>query len=292
MFSDRAHVQVHPCWTLDRHVFDATLREHAIKNGVVFVSCSRIRSERKNAEILFDLETFDPPNPRKVSTPILIEATGRGPGFTSEARRAYHDRLVALAIDVTSPSVGDGLLRVIPTREGWWYWVDRPSPSQTLVYLTDGDLLPPSPDGLLAWLEAEGSRDNNLPKGEMTLRLHSSKGEAARPTIVDARTGIRREWGPFNRLPIGDAAFTLDPLSGSGLSRALEMANQASTSADEYLATGDPETCARLMLAFIDEYRQNLIKGRLSYNQAATRFPESTFWQRRRENGNGDIAKS
>jgi hypothetical protein len=211
----------------------------------------------------------------------VVDATGRGSGVDHYSRRSYADRLVALPLTVGCDPTGDGILRLAPTRSGWWYWMDSPATAQTLVFLTDGDLLPRSTGATLCFLEAERASEPSIPAGPLTFATASPAGPGTNPTYHDARTGIRRAWNQPRRFPIGDSAFSLDPLSGSGLVRAIRM---ASTISDVLCGEGGVPASAKVRsftVSVIEEFQRGRGAGRQFYAQAASRFPDSVFWARR-----------
>ena len=81
-------------------------------------------------------------------------------------------------------------------------------------------------------------------------------------------------------MPIGDAAYAIDPIAGTGISRGLAMAEAAADSVVAFLATGDTAPLEATALqnaeAFValDRRRQNL------YFQPGA--CPGRFWQRRR----------
>jgi flavin-dependent dehydrogenase len=82
-----------------------------------------------------------------------------------------------------------------------------------------------------------------------------------------------------NWIAVGDAARTLDPLSGQGLTVACQSAIRATE------ALLDPERAAALS-AFaahtVSAHRSHVQTG-LDYYQRENRWPRSTFWVRRHQ---------
>jgi flavin-dependent dehydrogenase len=79
-----------------------------------------------------------------------------------------------------------------------------------------------------------------------TLKRHPLYGRSFAESEViniigfrDARTSCRQCLGQGNWLPIGDAAFALNPVTGSGLTRSIASAIQASDTLSCYLKNGD-----------------------------------------------------
>jgi 2-polyprenyl-6-methoxyphenol hydroxylase-like FAD-dependent oxidoreductase len=298
-FTDLERTQLVPGWSVNRAIFDRALRERAREAGVTVGPPARIRLAREGGSepgqrpwhrpadstighrVMLVLQPADGGPERNLSASFLVEATGRGSGVDGSARRSYADRLVAIPLAMHCESAEDGILRIAPTRSGWWYWVDRAGTGPVGVFLTDGDLLPKSSVAIHEFLEAERASSPVLPSGPLALGSGSPANPRASPTIRDARTGIRRSWNQPRRFPIGDSAFTLDPLSGSGLTRAIHMAVDASAVIDNDLNALVPREYHRLIGAAIQDFQSGRETGARYYRQAAARFPDSIFWNRR-----------
>jgi flavin-dependent dehydrogenase len=216
----------------------------------------------------------------EVTASFVAEATGRraavGTAADEGARRLYLDRLVALPLDLRRERPSDRVLRLAPSPSGWWYTIGGSGVQDVAVYLTDGDLLPRQPDALAHHLERECSAAEAFIGAVSTRRI-----TPVQRLLRDARTGCRRVLWRGQWLPVGDSAFTLDPLSGSGLARGLQMADRAASAIDVYLATGELRELRELALSFCGEFAMAQTVHRRLYAKCAQRFPDSEFWRRR-----------
>jgi flavin-dependent dehydrogenase len=109
-------------------------------------------------------------------------------------------------------------------------------------------------------------------------------GRAGRPVRWSATShrlvrGVQPGRGTFPWLAVGDAALAVDPISGSGVVRALRTAAQA---ADALLAalSGDGEAVPAYDRG-LDEACTRYLIERLGYYEAEGRYPDAPFWQRR-----------
>jgi flavin-dependent dehydrogenase len=99
--------------------------------------------------------------------------------------------------------------------------------------------------------------------------------------IRDARTTCRRRLWRGRWLPIGDAAFAVDPISGAGLTRSIEMAISAAECVAEFLKTGCTKAIQRFATLNTLAFTESLSVLRQVY---ATRMDSNRphpFWQRR-----------
>lgn len=218
---DRAHVMgPHgSAWHVDRRAVDQMLAEAAQDAG------ANLRAGWPVTTCDVDGEGWHvrSGDSRSVRARVLVDATGRrsGPGRLLGARRETFDHLVAIAggwshVDVAA----EQYLLVEAVADGWWYTAPLPSGERVGLLLTDAALCRArTPDAL--WHEAlrsaeltsrrVGDRRSDLP-----LRVHAAGSSRM------LRHHDHRPW-----LAVGDAALAVDPLSGSGVVRALRSAERA-----------------------------------------------------------------
>ena len=265
---------------LDRAKFDANLRGLAISAGVGYkpstrlschtnrdVSVERLQLRQQSASLGTDC-TAD----------FFVEASGRNPvaGRAGDncVSRIFFDRLIAIQVPAPT-ATGDQppWFHIIASSNGWWYrFAHRSHP--TWVFLTDADLFPRDVAHRQDFLHREwrelGDYVGNLPALEV-----------ASARIRDARTSCRSVLWRNRWMPLGDASFTLDPLSGSGLNRAFRAADRAADAIDSFLRTGSTSLLSEDATETARDFTACLSEGARHYTEAATQFPESAFWRRR-----------
>lgn len=264
---------------INRPVFDGNLRRLAAAAGVELSLSTKIRfcSPRGDSPASFQKE-------RKIGDSIqctasfVLEAAGRRAvhGQSHDGGgRAYFDRLIAVPVAAKSTSGAGEWLRVAPSKNGWWYEVG-PTSTWTCVFLTDADLLPKGERARVDHLQRERSEIAGLP---------GWSAEIVFPPLSprDARTSCRHVLWRNQWLPLGDAAITLDPLSGAGLSHALHTARDAASAINDYLTTGAVTALSQYAVNESRVFATSLEAARKYYAHAADRFSGSLFW-RRREN--------
>lgn len=264
-FLDLALIRLRPGRMIHRNSFDQNLRKLAESAGVEVSSPVRLK--------------FKAPRGTVTAARFFVEATGRimSPGVQADecTQRIYFDRLLAMSLPAPQSVPNDGLLRVAPSSLGWWYTAALEERQAIAVYLTDQDLLPREAAGLAVHLKREWCQafdDTSIDVG------HFSAITCIRR---DARTGCARVLWRGNWLPIGDSAFTLDPLSGSGLTRAVRTAEESALAIDHYLRTGTSFELSAFALSRAQEFARAQVIGNDVYAQCATRYPSSEFWSRR-----------
>lgn len=263
-------------WRLDRRRFDALLCQAAQERGVEVRLRSPVRSCHDEAGA-WSLTVGDGHGDHVYVATFVVTATGRGgaPGALSGGRRLADDRLVGLARRLE----GAGN-RISPTRtwieaapDGWWYVTLLGQDLVAVAYLTDADLLPrPDPDGEARWfsLLATAPRTSAL--------LHDLRPLSS-PRVVAAGSSRRADVTGTGWIAVGDAAMTLDPLSGQGLYWALASGVAAADAVCRAL-DGDVEGTSRYSAWVGSAYEEYRRERRRMY-LLEQRWRSSPFWARR-----------
>jgi flavin-dependent dehydrogenase len=253
-------------WHLDRSRFDATLLRRAAEAGAQL--CQLASGDR-----------VEPDGPgwcarlreRWLRAPFLVDATGRAGcvGRRHGGRRERTDRLVGL-VRFGAAADPDPRTFLESSAGGWWYAAVLPGARAVTAFFTDADLLPAGP-AQRERLWARELSETRLAAGVM----------AAPPSaplhLAVANTGILSQCAGPNWLAVGDAARTLDPLSGQGLEAAMTSAIRAADAVLDGRRAAALETFSRQTL---EAHRRHL-SGRLTHYGREQRWPARPFWQRR-----------
>ena len=268
-------------WHVDRLAFDRMLTDCAVEAGVHFRPGVRLLRCVPNSTGGFDFDVADmdaPDSVGDVHANFVVDASGRSSVFSRRlgARYAVFDNLVGIAAqfdDSCANSHCYTLVEAMP--EGWWYSAPVAEDRSVAMLMTDGDL-------------ASAQDWKALPEWWTALK---------RTTLTDARiTGGKLLWGPrvfsavshrlirkpddrTSWLAVGDASLAVDPISGSGVIRALRMAQAAALTAIAVLSGSDEAIASyendrdRECTAYLYE--------RAEYYGIERRWPGAPFWQRR-----------
>ncbi len=261
-----------PGWIVDREWFDPLLREAATAAGAEKVKAvvSTVTFEAGRWQLACARRAGGRPN-RRICAGEVVLATGRVSKLANRCglqRRVRH-RMVAITAWVPGGLAGLGSrLLVDPGPFGWWYALgdDR---GTVVGYVTDVDLLAAGSDRAVATWRAASLTAGWLPPvlrcAELALRA-GVVAEVILPPVLPRPEHSQRQLHP---LPLGDAALAADPLSGHGLSIALDGALRATTNRDEYIH----------WLAVSQEAHR--LQERTLYGDEG-RYPFE-FWRRRRD---------
>jgi flavin-dependent dehydrogenase len=266
-----------PAWRIDRARFDEILLAAAKRAGArVVLGLPRIAVQREASG--WRITVGDGRDALSVASRFVVDATGRAAAVAraNGARWLGRDRLVAL-IGLLSPrgdtSVAhEDVLLVESAPRGWWYSLVLPGGELVAAFLTDADLVrnhsgPPA----ALWSSA-------LDEASFTpLRVAGFDRRAfhVRSTGVgclDRASG--RAW-----IAVGDAASALDPLSGIGITKALQSAVLAVDALNGALSRTEGA-----LENYADRARRDFdasLQIGAGYYHAERRWPQAPFWQRR-----------
>jgi 2-polyprenyl-6-methoxyphenol hydroxylase-like FAD-dependent oxidoreductase len=263
-----------PGWNLDRNRFDTMLLQEGENAGAVVcrdasvVSCYRRHPQGWELEFRSAGSTF------KVGSRYLVVASGRiDSGAPFSLKSIVMDRLVGVTRFFRCGDRSRYTL-VEATEQGWFYSAGLPSDRFVAVYFTDADIYSRGrkldPNYWHTQLEkAVHTRDR--------LRDSSLLGQER---IVSAATSRSAQVTGDGWIGVGDAALSFDPLSSLGIYKALDSTLWACHSIVR--AFRGNHTCTSYA-NWSDEIFGHYLNLRREFYRAQTRWPESAFWQRRRE---------
>jgi flavin-dependent dehydrogenase len=166
---------------------------------------------------------------------------------------------VALVARVRAPNVGTELV-LEAVEDGWWYSAPHPDGVRVLVFVTDADLAAREDRRTLDDRFVDALRHTRHLSSRSTLTLL----EPVR--VVRAGSGCLVPFGGDGWRTVGDARMSADPLSGDGVARALRsaLAVAGETVPDE------------------ESPFSGYLARRASHYELEARWPNATFWLRRR----------
>ncbi|HEV7466538.1 MAG TPA: NAD(P)/FAD-dependent oxidoreductase [Candidatus Dormibacteraeota bacterium] len=277
-------------WNLDRQRFDAGLASAAEARGAPVWRRSRLlRVEQDDGwQVLVDHDgTAEVHRAR-----FLVDATGRTAGVARRlgAERRRLDRQVAVVAPIVCDEAPAGRDRTHHTvveacEVGWWYGVRlpraprgaegrEPGPELMAALITDPDLV-------RAHRLARPAVWSGLLHGTRHVGALAREGRpAAPPRVVAAHSAWLPRVAAPGWLAVGDAAASHDPLSASGILRALDSAVHAAHAIHSALVDGRMEPLAEYEARQAQAYRQ-YAETRARYYQLEQRWPDALFWRRR-----------
>jgi len=282
-------LNAHQCgWHVERRSFDRQLAHHAAQAGADLRLRTRvITSERDARGWRLNLSGSpgcgDEDGEWMIHACACVDATGRRAqlGRSQRARLLRFDRLVGIAGRWRCAS-SRAHLAIESAPKGWWYFAPLPpaiagEPGSIIALLmTDADLCVRhrldttqiwhaalSDSHEYAMLETPGVPDALRVCGAGSQRLLRGEADAVSP------------W-----LAVGDAALALDPLTGSGVARALRSGRDGARALIAWHAGRGTAAMAAYEQA-LDLECDDFLHQRAYYYGAETRWSDLPFWRRR-----------
>jgi flavin-dependent dehydrogenase len=207
---------------VDRGRFDALLVAHARASGVEVMQPARVSSMQEHADgwtMLVDPADHPETRPLRLHARFVVDATGRH-AILGGRRRRTGPRTLALHAYWRGPAL-PARPRIEAGRDAWYWGVPLPDGSYNTLAFVDADVVRAAPSmpieaRLLALLARSGLMDE-CPGARM---VGPARAADATPYLDDAsvtRTSIK----------VGDSAMALDPLSSSGVQKAIQTALSA-----------------------------------------------------------------
>lgn len=253
-------------WNLDRARFDQMLSNACDANGVqVIQSRDRIRIHLEAGKWRVSIGEYD------WTASSVVDATGKTSKLASQlgVQRVTHDRLIALVRYDDARNGDDPRLIIESSPDGWWYSAGLPGDHSVTAFLTDVDLVPKN---------VACRTDFFRQRLDQTRYAHRGSSLPSRSTkirLVRANTSVLITPSRANWYAVGDAALSIDPLSGSGMIRAL---NTGIAAANAIASTKNGVW--RLYNDFITDVWQEAKTQALDTYSRESRWT-TPFWRRR-----------
>jgi flavin-dependent dehydrogenase len=259
-------------WHLDRAVFDAMLAAEAERLGVALIRPARLaEADREGLGWRLRLS-----GGQELAARFVVDATGAAAAFARRQGASFltADRLTGFARFFEETEKGDPRTLVEAFEDGWWYTAGLPGGRRIAACLTDADLARRlrlrEPD---SWSRLLAATD----------RIRESLRGASPSSPVLVRATPSRRLDPVageDWLAVGDAAAVFDPLSSSGILKALRSGIFAGYAIGDLLTLGDGRGMERYRRLGQEEFASYSALRARHYG-AETRWPESEFWRRR-----------
>lgn len=269
-------------WHLDRRRFDADLAIAAEERGAEIWRRSRLTSLEKHPDG-WRVRVAGPNGESTFVALFVVDASGKNQTVARRlgSERDVFDRLVALTVRLPAPAEADTFTLVEACSHGWFYSSCLPGPNGPTWFaalMTDADLA--RRHGLA---RPEGFRAALAEAPHTTERLGEAALAAASRRVIPIAAHSARLATPAGEgwLAVGDAAGSFDPLSSSGIARALDAGIGAGIAIGQHFA-GDTASIARL-LARQEGFYQQYLGTWTRYYQIEQRWPASPFWRRRQQ---------
>lgn len=263
-YGDGAHVE--------RARFDASLVDSAERLGATVLRGTRVTHCAPHGERAWRLSASG----TELIAAGVICASGRETRLVRElgARRRVIDQLVGVTVEYSGDRNGGGATLVEAARDGWWYSAPLPGSGRVAVFMTDADICRKHRyHDSARWAEAIAATRHvreSVDRLPVVSRPRVASAASHRLTRADASG----RW-----LAAGDTAMGVDPLSGTGVLRALLSGGAAGTAMAHWLVGDDAPVAA--YERWLDTRFADYMRERARHYALETRWPDSPFWRRR-----------
>ena len=260
-------------FVLDRMAFDDWLLDSAESAGVVVLRGCNIAGGTWT-EKGWKLDALVEGAHRRFDASFVVEATGPRvrAAVQPDVTRFFTDRLTCISVELPEQLNESTKVMIESCAEGWWYTAKLPNRRQVVALFTDADLIAPS-ETRAHWLKSL------LKKTSHIRQLVSDFPEETPIEVCDARTSVRNVLWRDAWISIGDAVWSLDPLSGTGIQRAINDGIKVAPAISSALG-GNSADLKAYAVSQGSLFKQSLHAQRRHYG-AEMRWTDSTFWQRR-----------
>lgn len=263
-------------WHLIRRRFDADLAQAAAGAGALLRTGTRVVSA-VSAAAKWRLRLATLGGDEALVARALVIATGRGAHLARSlgARRRVIDNLVGVAGRVRADTPVGRHLLVEAQPDGWWYSAPVAELDAVAVLMTDAEIC-----------AARGLRHRHewtaclsrAPHTRERLRGTSPVDVPRVFSAVSQRLVAAPTAAPC--LAAGDAAIAVDPLSASGITRALVSGEGAGRALLAWFAGGTGALAA--YERWLDIQFEQYLAERGGVYGREQRWPDAPFWNRRR----------
>ena len=257
-------------WHVDRRRLDDTLAEAARGAGADLLLGRAVTACTPRRDGGWDLDTSTPDGCiRRLRALAVVDATGRKAALARwlGARRVVRDHLVGIGCEMACAGEPKHHVVIESCENGWWYAAPLGRGRSAVLMMTDADLFKGVKAAAAFAAALAGTRH---------VGAHPWTRMLTPPRVFSAVSQrLSRRGGAGRWLAVGDAAMAVDPLSGSGVVRALQGAARAAEAMTAWLG-GDPSV-ARMYESWLDaEFRAYLDQREAVYRRELSRDARSS----------------
>jgi flavin-dependent dehydrogenase len=261
---------------LSRPAFDRELAEFTSSKEVHVITGAKVKDLQKNTEG-WAVEYICNENIKEIQADFVVDASGRNSMFTPVfgARKNKYDNLIAVTAlfqPNNKSNLRQGKILLEAVEKGWWYSAPLKDGTVIATFVSDADVF--NQAGTIETAFQYFLTSSNSTKD----RLYECK-KIQKLQVVSARSQIISQLYGNEWIAVGDAAWSIDPLSSQGIYKALLMAIDAAQAVHDHF-TGNSSALQDYSKYFIRMF-YDYIKLRLKYYRMELRWKDESFWKRR-----------
>ena len=269
-------------WRLQRNKFDYDLAKAAEEKGAqLLLNCTYTRHEKidNHWNVFCKTQQADHETEIQIHAKYIIDASGRKGVFAKKegAKKQIFDRLLGIyAWYHPQDGQDNNAVPLVEAQEnGWWYSAILPDKRWITAWMTDSDL---SKD--TNWTDAK-TYVNHLAKATHTSARLGTSPLPYQIQIFPASTYMLDKMGGDGWISTGDTTYTYDPLSSSGILKALRTGIFSGYVALDFFK-GEEQAGLEKYNRFIQSDFESYLATRKKYYSDEKRWSTAEFWLRRR----------
>jgi flavin-dependent dehydrogenase len=181
---------------------------------------------------------------------FVVDASGLSkPSYGFPGKRIYFDSSVGICFRVRGTVKPEDYLHLATLQSGWLYLVPGIEHESNAVFVTNKQWVRQNRVDVVGALRKE--LDCSLAIKSWFQALNSIECIGFR----DARTSCRSCLWKGNWLPIGDAAYAANPITGGGLSRSIRMAVEGAKAVENFLNSGNTDSLQSFACQQVEDFR-------------------------------------
>ena len=263
-------------WHVDRNAFDAALCDLAAREGVHVHAATTVSGCRRDAaDGTWTVSTLNA-DAGLIRARFVVDATGRnGLRLDETDGRVVDDALIAVflqfAHDAGPPADLRTLVEAAP--DGWWYCAPLPNGRTVAAFFVEPGF----------YVEEGVGVGEQLARAPLVC-ARVGRARLVRSDIVHVSSSIRKRVAGDGWAAVGDAAASYDPLSGYGITKALQNAGILA----DAIARGQLDPYVRDVRRSFDAY----VRQKRSYYAMERRWAEQPFWRNRQKGGSEETHRT
>jgi hypothetical protein len=225
---------------IERMVFDAQLRAAAIDSGARMVHASSVASPTRRAPHRWSIQAQDGDGPAIITTTFVVDARGKQRRDNGSAVAA---RTAAMSAVWEQDGRSEATTRLEALEDAWCWGMPAGDRRYSATVFLD--------EHKVAGSDAAGrTRLYRQLLARTTLLRHLLDGEPVYGVnVCDATAGLSRELIGDDFIRVGEAAWSIDPLSSQGLHCALVSALQGAAAVHTMCSGGDSAAAAEFYVS-------------------------------------------
>lgn len=260
---------------VDRGEFDQVLLESAKQSGVTILQPCSFNNLKEDESGNWNVTVTHDNQKKQLSAKFIVEATGRK-SILKGSKKAYLPNTIA-TYAFWDQKVQGSEASFIEAGKDEWFWAAPVSKDQYVACIfSDADAIK-TYDSVNNFYEEKISQFT-------LLNLHQNISRPKNYKVVSCSSTAYKDEKPIgtNYIKVGDAAFSLDPISAQGVQKAIKSAYQGAIVVNTILRKEDTATAISYYDQMIDrEIQKNKRWTQDFYNQQQ-RFTEGEFWMKRK----------